>query len=159
MIAFCFYLSVLYNGPTFLCVRVSLCLFLTSSGTTLIFSVYLRTTSSGFLPCHRINHKRNKITIKDKPDLPLTYTHIPQVSTKEGRDWPLDGTCLSTEHKRITAWSWWMTNFHQFWRLLRPGHDCSLTFFSPDKRVWACMWREYACLWCWGGGGHLQTGT
>lgn len=36
------------------CVRTFLCLFHTSSGITLIFSVYLRTTSSGFFPCYRI---------------------------------------------------------------------------------------------------------
>lgn len=35
-------------------------LILTSSGSTLIFSVYLRTTSSGFFPCYKIKHQKKR---------------------------------------------------------------------------------------------------
>lgn len=128
--------------------RTFSCLLLTSSGTALIFSVYLLTTSSGFFPCHRIYDERDEMTIKEKPKLP----QIPQVYGKKRQyGWTAGGICLSFKHKRITR-SWRLTNFHQFQRPLSAASRLS------DKREWEGIWVEYACLW-WERGGHLQTGT
>lgn len=61
---------------------------------------------------------------------------------EEGQDGPLDGICLSFEHKRITARSWRMTNFH---RPLWPGRDCSLAFFLIEECECACESSMHVC--------------
>lgn len=105
---------------------VFLCLFLTSSGITLILSVYLRTTSSGFFPCHKIKRKRDEMALEKKAKLAS------------------DGiTRWTTGWHLLVMWTQENNSFGKLSSLSAATRAWLPRF--PDKGVWVCI-----CPWCWG---------
>lgn len=105
-------------------------LFPTSSGITLIFSVYLRTTSSGFFPCREIKQKRDEAAIKDElnPTLTCAY-YVARINMRKDRlDLIVDIICLSSKHERIAAWFWWMTDFMGHSGHIFPIKECQCEY-------------------------------